>query len=161
MSIGNALCEAIGTTEEGEGLSKSQKMKIARSLLVEVGLNDQDTDKYPASFSGGMRQRIVLARALAVKPELLILDESVAALDLRIQAQILTLLSDIQKRRSLAFLFISHDLSVVHAVCDRVLVMKDGKIIEEGAAEKIFNSPSNSYTKHLLESRPGRCKLTV
>ena len=95
-------------------------MKIACSLLVEVGLNDQDTDKYPASFSGGMRQRIVLARALAVKPELLILDESVAALDLRIQAQILTLLSDIQKRRSLAFLFISHDLSVVHAVCDRV-----------------------------------------
>jgi peptide/nickel transport system ATP-binding protein len=108
-----------------------------------------------------MRQRIVLARALAVKPELLILDESVAALDLRIQAQILTLLSDIQKRRSLAFLFISHDLSVVHAVCDRVLVMKDGKIIEKGTAEKVFNSPSNSYTKHLLESRPGRCKLTV
>jgi ABC-type microcin C transport system duplicated ATPase subunit YejF len=161
MSIGSALCEAIGTTVEGGGLSKSQKMQVARNLLVEVGLSGEDTDKYPGSFSGGMRQRIVLARALAVKPELLILDESVAALDLRIQAQILTLLSDIQKRRSLAYLFISHDLSVIHAVCDRVLVMKDGEIIEEGTAEKIFNSPSNSYTKHLLESRPGRFKLTV
>jgi ABC-type microcin C transport system duplicated ATPase subunit YejF len=161
MSIGNALCEAIGTTENGGALSKSKKMELARNLLVEVGLSEADTDKYPASFSGGMRQRIVLARALAVKPALLILDESVSALDLRIQAQILTLLSDIQKRRSLAYLFISHDLNVIHAVCDRVLVMKDGGIVEEGTAENIFNSPSNSYTKHLLESRPGRSKLTA
>jgi ABC-type microcin C transport system duplicated ATPase subunit YejF len=161
MSIGNALCEAIGTTENGGALSTSKKMELARNLLVEVGLSGEDTDKYPASFSGGMRQRIVLARALAVKPALLILDESVSALDLRIQAQILTLLSDIQKRRSLAYLFISHDLNVIHAVCDRVLVMKDGGIIEEGTAENIFNSPSNSYTKHLLESRPGRSKLTA
>ena len=161
MSIGNALCEAIRTTLEGGALSKSETMQIARDLLVEVGLSGDDTDKYPASFSGGMRQRIVLARALAVKPELLILDESVSALDLRIQAQILTLLSDIQKRRSLAYLFISHDLNVIHAVCDRVLVMKDGRIIEEGTADKIFNSPSNSYTKHLLESRPGSSKLSA
>ena len=161
MSIGNALCEAIGTTENGDALSALKKMEMARNLLVEVGLNKEDTDKYPASFSGGMRQRIVLARALAVKPALLILDESVSALDVRIQAQILSLLSDIQKRRSLAYMFISHDLNVIHAVCDRVIVMKDGGIIEEGPAEKIFNSPSNSYTKHLLESRPGRRKLTA
>jgi len=161
MSIGTALCEAIGTTENSEALSQSKKMEMARNLLVEVGLSGSDTDKYPASFSGGMRQRIVLARALAVKPALLILDESVSALDVRIQAQILALLSDIQKRRSLAYLFISHDLNVIHAVCDRVIVMKDGEIIEEGPAEKIFNSPSHSYTKHLLESRPGRSKLTV
>ncbi|MDG2311448.1 MAG: ABC transporter ATP-binding protein [Flavobacteriales bacterium] len=161
MSIGAALCEAIGTTENSEALSQSKKMEMARNLLVEVGLSGADTDKYPASFSGGMRQRIVLARALAVKPALLILDESVSALDVRIQAQILTLLSDIQKRRSLAYLFISHDLNVIHAVCDRVIVMKDGEIIEEGSAEKIFNSASHSYTKHLLESRPGRSKLTA
>ncbi len=161
MSIGTALREAIGTTVNGEALSTLKKMEMARNLLVEVGLNKEDTDKYPASFSGGMRQRIVLARALAVKPALLILDESVSALDVRIQAQILSLLSDIQKRRSLAYLFISHDLNVIHAVCDRVIVMKDGGIIEEGTADKIFNSPSNSYTKHLLESRPGRRELTA
>jgi microcin C transport system ATP-binding protein len=121
-----------------------------------VGLQEKDIEKYPSSFSGGMRQRIVLARALAVKPIFLILDESVAALDLRIQSQILKLLSEIQKNRSLAYLFISHDLDVIRAVCDRVLVMKNGGIIEEGSTDEVFNSPVDSYTKHLLESRPGK-----
>jgi len=161
MKIGNALSEAIGMSLEGSKLSKSDKLIEACNLLEEVGLKKSDINRYPGAFSGGMRQRIVLARALAVKPELLILDESVAALDLRIQAQILSLLSNIQKKRSLSYLFISHDLSVIHAVCDRILIMKDGEIVEEGSATQIFNSPTSSYTKHLLASRPGRGKLAV
>ena len=156
MKIGKAICEAIRQTVEGKKLSSSQQLQEAKSLLLEVGLQEEDLEKFPSSFSGGMRQRIVLARALAVKPIFLILDESVAALDLRIQSQILKLLSEIQKKRSLAYLFISHDLDVIGAVCDRVLVMKDGRIIEEGSTDEVFNSPVDSYTKHLLESRPGK-----
>ncbi len=156
MKIGKAICEAIRQTVEGKKLSRSQQLEEAKSLLLEVGLQEDDVEKYPSSFSGGMRQRIVLARALAVKPIFLILDESVAALDLRIQSQILKLLSEIQKNRSLAYLFISHDLDVIRAVCDRVLVMKNGVIIEEGSTDEVFNSPVDSYTKHLLESRPGK-----
>ncbi len=160
MKIGEAICEAIRQTVEGKSMSHSQQVLEAKSLMTEVGLEPEDVEKYPSSFSGGMRQRIVLARALAVKPVFLILDESVAALDLRIQSQILKLLAEIQKNRSLAYLFISHDLDVIRAVCDRILVMKDGTIIEEGSTEEIFNSPVNSYTKHLLESRPGKLNFT-
>ncbi len=146
MSIGVALQEAI---DLGGGSSTIEK------LLEEVGLSASDATKYPSGFSGGQRQRIVLARALAMEPKFLVLDESVAALDLRIQADILALISKIQKERSLAFLFISHDLSVIEAICDRIAIMKDGEIIEEGPTEIIFKNPKNSYTKELLNSRPG------
>ncbi|MBM71782.1 MAG: microcin C ABC transporter ATP-binding protein [Crocinitomicaceae bacterium] len=144
------VCSAL---QEALDLSES-KSKVSE-LLEEVGLSAEDASKYPSGFSGGQRQRIVLARALAMEPEFLVLDESVAALDLRIQAEILKLISDIQKKRSLAFLFISHDLSVIEAVCDRVVIMKNGEIVEEGATENIFKKPKNSYTKELLNSRPG------
>ena len=117
-------------------------------LLKEVGLNASDATKYPSGFSGGQRQRIVLARALAMEPKFLVLDESVAALDLRIQADILALISKIQKERSLAFLFISHDLSVIEAICDRIAIMKD-EIIEEGPTERIFKT-ENSIQKSFL-----------
>ena len=146
LTINQALSEA---------LKLSGSSKTVADLLQEVGLHPSDADKHPGSFSGGQRQRIVLARALAMEPEFLVLDESVAALDLRIQSEILDLLTHIQKSRSLAFLFISHDLSVIEAVCDRVLIMKDGEIVEEGVTENIFNNPQNSYTKELLNSRPG------
>ena len=146
MSIGAVLQEAINL---GGGSSTVEK------LLEEVGLNACDATKYPSGFSGGQRQRIVLARALAMEPKFLVLDESVASLDLRIQADILALISKIQKERSLAFLFISHDLSVIEAICDRIAIMKDGEIIEEGPTERIFKNPKNSYTKELLNSRPG------
>ncbi len=145
MRIGYALQEAVNL---GGG-----KSTVAQ-LLEEVGLSAEDAEKYPGSFSGGQRQRIVLARALAMEPEFLVLDESVAALDLRIQSEILNLISDIQKKRSLAYLFISHDLSVIEAVCDRVVIMKDGEIVEESATEEIFKNPQNSYTQELLNSRP-------
>lgn len=143
MTVGAALAEAING------------QKTPQELMKEVGLSPADTHKYPGEFSGGQRQRIVLARALAVEPEFIILDESVAALDLRIQAEILQLLCDIQQSRGLAFLFISHDLSVIEAVCDRVLIMKNGEIVESGSTEKIFENPENSYTERLLNSRPG------
>jgi peptide/nickel transport system ATP-binding protein len=156
IKIGEAICEAIRQTVEGKKMSRSQQREEAQALLVEVGLQKEDVDKFPSSCSGGMRQRIVLARALAVKPIFLILDESVAALDLRIQSQILKLLSEIQRNRSLSYMFISHDLDVIRAVCDKVLVMKDGLIIEEGSTDEVFNSPVDAYTKHLLESRPGK-----
>jgi ABC-type microcin C transport system duplicated ATPase subunit YejF len=146
IKVGAAIQEAIGVGEGSQSVLE---------LMREVGLTEADTMKYPGAFSGGQRQRIVLARALAIEPEFLVLDESVAALDLRIQAEILNLLSEIQKTRDLAYLFISHDLSVIEAVCDRVLIMKDGEIVEEGSTEKIFKSPENSYTQQLLKSRPG------
>ena len=145
-----SVCSAL---QEALDLSGS-KSKVSE-LLEEVGLSAEDASKYPSGFSGGQRQRIVLARALAMEPEFLVLDESVAALDLRIQAEILKLISDIQKKRSLAFLFISHDLSVIEAVCDRVVIMKNGEIVDEGTTENIFKKPKNSYTKELLNSRPG------
>ena len=146
LKVGTALQEALDLS--GSNFSVT-------AILEEVGLSGNDAEKYPGGFSGGQRQRIVLARALAMEPEFLVLDESVAALDLRIQAEILKLISDIQKKRSLAFLFISHDLSVIEAVCDRVVIMKDGEIVEEGKTEGIFKKPENSYTKELLNSRPG------
>ena len=146
LRVGTALQEALE-------LSGSKSTVI--ELLEEVGLSAEDASKYPSGFSGGQRQRIVLARALAMEPEFLVLDESVAALDLRIQAEILKLISDIQKKRSLAFLFISHDLSVIEAVCDRVMIMKNGELVEDGTTENIFKKPENSYTKELLNSRPG------
>jgi len=150
MKIGAALAEAINMS----GDVRDVGAKVSE-LLTEVGLDESDAEKYPGAFSGGQRQRIVLARALAIEPEFLVLDESVAALDLRIQAEILDLLSEIQKERDLAFLFISHDLTVIEAICDRVLIMKGGEIVEEGETLEVFSYPKNSYTKRLLESRPG------
>jgi peptide/nickel transport system ATP-binding protein len=146
MKVGKAIQEAINVGDSSQ---------TVHQLLAEVGLEISDAEKYPGAFSGGQRQRVVLARALAIEPEFLVLDESVAALDLRIQAEILKLLDAIQKKRALAFLFISHDLSVIETVCDRVLIMKDGEILEEGDTDKIFKSPENSYTQQLLKSRPG------
>ena len=150
MKIGAALAEALMI--RGDVVDIEAQVS---DLLKEVGLEASDAEKYPGSFSGGQRQRIVLARALAIEPEFLVLDESVAALDLRIQAEILDLLSEIQKKRELAFLFISHDLTVIEAICDRVLIMKKGEIVEEGKTQELFSNPKNPYTKRLLESRPG------
>ena len=149
MTVGEALREARGQRLTDEG-------PTVEALLAEVGLNPADAARHPRSFSGGQRQRIVLARALALNPEFLVLDESVAALDLRIQAEILDLLMALKAKRGLTFLFISHDLNVVASVCERVLVMQAGRVVEEGPTDQIMSSPQHPYTQRLLNSRPGQ-----
>lgn len=127
--------------------------RIARAL-VDVGLTAQDANKYIHEFSGGQRQRIAIARALIIEPDLIIFDEAVSALDVSVRAQVLDLIAGLCRKRSLAYLFISHDLSVVRSVTDRVLVMKSGEIVEQGNTEVVFNAPRHPYTKTLLAAAP-------
>ncbi|WP_343081840.1 dipeptide ABC transporter ATP-binding protein [Ostreiculturibacter nitratireducens] len=124
------------------------------AALEEVGLEATDAQKYIHEFSGGQRQRIAIARALIARPRLIVLDEAVSALDVRVRAQILDLLAALQESHGLAYLFISHDLSVVRAITDRVMVMKAGRIVEEGATEKVFADPAHDYTKTLIAATP-------
>ena len=142
----------------GGGRTRRQARSLGRRVAGRSGAQCVGCQRKPGSFSGGQRQRIVLARALALSPEFLVLDESVAALDLRIQAEILDLLKDLCERRGLTFLFISHDLNVVGAVCDRIAVMREGEIVEEGPATQLLSSPQHPYTQRLLNSRPGSTK---
>jgi ABC-type oligopeptide transport system ATPase subunit len=135
-------------------LSRSQRFEKVAALLEEVGLESESISRYPHAFSGGQRQRIGIARALAVKPEFLILDEPVSALDVSVQAQIINLLGDLKEEFNLTYLFISHDLAVVEHFCNRTLVMNQGKIVEQGETEEILNRPQNDYTRKLLEAVP-------
>ncbi len=134
--------------------SAAELKALIRSTLESVGLDEVDADKYIHEFSGGQRQRIAIARALIIRPALIILDEAVSALDVSVRAQILDLLAELANTHALAYLFISHDLSVVRRITDRVLVMKNGSIVERGDTEQVFASPQNSYTKNLLAAAP-------
>lgn len=120
-----------------------------------VGLSEDDLSRYPHQFSGGQRQRICIARALIIKPEVIVCDEPVSALDVSIQAQILELLKKLQKKFQLTYLFITHDLRVVKYIADEVIVLQNGKLVEKGSVTQLFNKPSTGYTKALIEAIPG------
>ena len=134
-------------------LSESEKKQTIKNILNETGMNyDRDHNKYPHEFSGGQRQRIAIARALILKPKILILDEPTSALDITIQNQILDLLQNLQEKYSLSFIFISHDMNVIRSVSDKIMVLKKGRLIEYDKAEIIFNNPVDEYTKNLIRS---------
>lgn len=139
--------------------NRDEKKDKVAELLDAVGLRADDMEKYPYEFSGGQRQRICIARALALEPDFVVADESVSALDVSIQAQILHLLMDIKAKKNLTYLFISHDLAVIKYICDRIVVMYLGKIVEVGQKKDIFVNPMHPYTRALLDSVPriGKC----
>ncbi len=149
--VGAILAEPlrINTTADAH----SQRSQAA-AMLERVGLRPEHIDRYPHMFSGGQRQRIAIARALMLKPKILVLDEPVSALDISIQAQVLNLLVDLQREFGLAYLFISHDLSVVRHMADQVLVLYLGRTMEQGPAESLFERPQHPYTRALLSARP-------
>lgn len=134
--------------------SEAEREKLILDTMELVGLNKDFADRYPHEFSGGQRQRIGIARAIILRPEIVICDEPVSALDVSVQAKIINLLKELQRKMNISYIFISHDLGVVKHIADRVLVMYRGKIVEEGSKEEIFSNPQNEYTKLLLDSIP-------
>jgi peptide/nickel transport system ATP-binding protein len=138
------------------GLSSDDAVKRARELMRLVGLDPDALSRYPHQFSGGQRQRICIARALAMEPDVLIADEAVSALDVSVQAQVLELLDDVRRRFNLALLFITHDLRVAAQICDRIAVMQNGVVVEEGFAGELFRAPKHPYTRALFDAAPGR-----
>jgi microcin C transport system ATP-binding protein len=131
------------------GDRQGRRRRVA-SALEEVGLDPDSQDRYPHEFSGGQRQRISIARAMVLEPSFVVLDEPTSALDMSVQAQIVDLLRDLQARHGLAYLFISHDLRVVRALSDQVIVMRAGQVVEQGPAEVIFERPEHPYTRALM-----------
>ncbi|HZB38977.1 MAG TPA: ATP-binding cassette domain-containing protein, partial [Beijerinckiaceae bacterium] len=139
-----------GLLVQKRGISLRERRQIVAQALDDVGIDPATMDRYPHEFSGGQRQRIAVARAMALDPQFVVLDEPTSALDMSVQAQIVELLRDLQKRKKLAYMFISHDLKVVRALANHVVVMQDGKVVEEGSAERIFRQPENEYTRALF-----------
>jgi peptide/nickel transport system ATP-binding protein len=156
FTVGQILTEPMQI--HGIGAGDAERRAAAAELLGKVGLPADSLDKYPHEFSGGQRQRIAIARALTLKPELLICDEAVSALDVSVQAQLLNLLQDLQDEYSMSYLFISHDLAVVRYMADEVMVMKDGEIVEVAGPDELYAHPKHPYTRLLLSSIPGRAQ---
>ena len=148
--------ESLPVNAAGERLSRAERDERAAQALSEVGLRTADLDKYPHEFSGGQRQRIAIARALITRPALIVADEPVSALDVSVQAQVLNLMMDLQDRYGLSYLFVSHDLAVVNLMCDDVLVLQSGHVVEHASSDEIFKRPQHPYTRALISAVPGQ-----
>jgi microcin C transport system ATP-binding protein len=144
MSVAQIVAEGLAVHGLGDETGR------VAAILEEVGLDPATAERYPHEFSGGQRQRIAIARAMILKPRFVVLDEPTSALDMSVQAQIVDLLRDLQVKNRLAYMFISHDLRVVRALADEVIVLRGGKVMEHGPAEQIFNRPQHGYTQALM-----------
>jgi oligopeptide transport system ATP-binding protein len=151
MTVGDIVGEPLAVHRVG---TRKERRARVRELLDTVGFDPSFTNRYPHEFSGGQRQRIGIARALALSPDLVVCDEPVSALDVSIQAQILNLLKDLQAQFGLTYLFIAHDLAVVRSMSDRIAVMHDGRIVEQGPADEVYERPREEYTQELLRAIP-------
>lgn len=152
FTVGQILIEPMRI--HGIGQNDDERARLALALIEKVGLSQDDFGKYPHEFSGGQRQRIAIARCLTMKPEIIVCDESVSALDVSVQATVLNLLLDLQEEFGLTYMFISHDLAVVKYMADEILVMNEGQIVERGSSEEIYARPQHPYTQHLLGAIP-------
>lgn len=153
-TIGESIGE--GLLFHGLAKNRSEEQGLVEHVLHQVGLSGDIMHRYPHQFSGGQQQRICIGRSIALQPKLIVCDEAVSALDVSVQAQILNLLKDLKEKLSLSYLFISHDLSIIHYLCDRVIVLYLGKIMEQGSVDAIFNQPKHPYTQALLSAIPKR-----
>ena len=149
MNVGQIIAEGLGV--HGTAPGKDQRQMVAE-ILAEVGLDPRMAHRYPHEFSGGQRQRIAIARAMILRPKLVVLDEPTSALDMTVQVQIVELLRALQRKYGLAYLFISHDLRVVRALSHKVVVMKAGDIVEAGTGAEVFDAPQTAYTRELLRA---------
>ena len=148
MSVAEIIEE--GLKIHARGLSAAERDRKVIHALEEVGLDPSTRHRYPHEFSGGQRQRIAVARAMVLEPRFVMLDEPTSALDMSVQAQVVDLLRDLQRRHDLAYLFISHDLKVVKALANEIIVMRNGKVVERGTAERVFDHPETDYTRALM-----------
>ena len=153
LSAFQAIEEGLVAHRIGGGCE--ERRRLVAATLDEVGVDPETTDRFPHEFSGGQRQRIAIARALVLRPQFVVLDEPTSALDRTTQTGIVELLRDLQKRYNLAYLFISHDLRIVRAMASELIVVKDGLVVEEGAAEEIFAAPRSMYTRELMAAAFG------
>ncbi|MFV0358940.1 ATP-binding cassette domain-containing protein, partial [Tropicimonas sp.] len=150
MSVRQIIEE--GLVVNGIGASGAERLERCKTALRDAGLPDTITSRFPHEFSGGQRQRLAIARAIALEPEYILLDEPTSALDLSVQSQIIELLRKLQKERDLSYLFISHDLKVVRALCHRVIVMQQGQIVEQGPTAQVLSDPATEYTRRLVRA---------
>ena len=148
MTVGDIVGESL--LIHHKNMSQEERDERVIEALEKVEMNADTRHRYPHEFSGGQRQRIALARSLVLKPRFLVLDEPTSALDMTVQKEVIALLRDLQKRERMAYLFISHDLKVVRALCNYILVMKNGRVVEQGTTDEIFNNPRKAYTKALM-----------
>ncbi len=152
MTVGSSVGEAL----ECGGVAASERRERVAEMFHLVGLTPDQMHRYPHEFSGGQRQRVAIARALVTRPDFVVCDEPVSSLDASVQAQVLTLLKDLQDKLNLTYLFISHDLAVISHMSDRVAVMREGRVVEEASAQELFVSPRHAYTRSLLAAVPAR-----